>query len=160
MMTRVIELRSATDTLTLADARRLILEYASSLPFRICFQHFDEEMADFPGRYAGPAGALLVAYVENVAAGVVALRPLAQPDVCEVKRLYVSAAFQGLGIGRKLIATLIAQARTRGYRRMRLDTHAPTMAKAIALYRRLGFVEIEPPPDAVTDLVFMEFALA
>ncbi len=56
----------------------------------------------------------------------------------------------------------------RGYRRIRLDTHVPTMVKAIALYRRLGFVEIErppeafieSPPDAVAGLVFMEFPLA
>lgn len=96
------------------------------------------------------------------------MRSLTQPDVCEVKRLYVPAVFQGLGIGRrKLVSALIAEARVRGYRRMRLDTHAPTMAKAIELYRRIGFVEIEPPPDAaiepppdaVADLLFMELAL-
>lgn len=160
------KLRSATDGPTLGDARRLILEYAESLPFGPCFQHFDEEMSSFPGHYAPPAGAIVVAYVDGAAVGVVALRPLAQPEVCGVKRLYVPPAFQGLGIGEKMVTALIAQARTRGYRRMRLDTHVPTMTKAIALYRRLGFVESEPPsdaaidpPNAAADLIFMELMI-
>jgi len=144
----------------LVDARRLITEYATSLPFRLDFQHFDDEIGDFPGRYAPPAGAVVVAYVDDGAAGVAALRPLEPPDVCEMKRLYVRSGFQGLHIGGTLIAALIDEARARAYRRMRLDTHAPTMASAIALYRRFGFVEIARPANAPADLLFMELALA
>ncbi len=54
--------------------------------------------------------------------GVVALRPLANPGVCEVKRLYVPSAFQGYRIGDQLVVALITEARTRGYHRMRLDS--------------------------------------
>ncbi|MGH7727661.1 MAG: GNAT family N-acetyltransferase [Vulcanimicrobiaceae bacterium] len=162
-----VELRIATAAATLADARRLMQDYAASLPFLIDVCHFDDEMNAFPGRYAPPAGALVVAYAGGAAAGVVGLRPIAEPSVCEMKRLYVPPAFRGLGIGEKLVAALIAEARARKYRRMRLDSHAPSMAKAIALYRGFGFVEIErpadvaidPPPDAAADLVFMELAL-
>ncbi|MHB8146802.1 MAG: GNAT family N-acetyltransferase [Vulcanimicrobiaceae bacterium] len=84
-----------------------------------------------------------------------------------MKRLYVVPTSQGLGIGVKLVLAAIEEARTLGYRRIRLDTHSRTMGKAIALYRRVGFVEIEPPGDAVLDpppeiaaeLIFMELAL-
>ena len=45
----------------LTDARRLIREYAASLPFDLRFQGFDDELATLPGAYAPPRGRLLVA---------------------------------------------------------------------------------------------------
>jgi hypothetical protein len=43
-----------------------------------------------------------------------------------------------------LVERLIAEARVIGYESMRLDTIASAMKDAIALYRRMGFVEIAP----------------
>ena len=43
-----------------------------------------------------------------------------------------------------LVERLIAEARVIGYERMRLDTIASAMQDAIALYRKMGFVEIAP----------------
>ena len=59
-----------------------------------------------------------------------------------MKRLYLCPAFRGKGLGRLLAETIIAEARTIGYQRMRLDTIGPIMKEAVEMYRRLGFREI------------------
>jgi GNAT superfamily N-acetyltransferase len=60
-----------------------------------------------------------------------------------MKRLYVYDRFKREGVGHRLCVGLIDEARRFGYERMRLDTLAH-MKAARALYKRLGFVEIEP----------------
>jgi putative acetyltransferase len=79
---------SATD---LTAARELFLEYAAALGVDLEFQGFEAELAGLPGRYEGPEGRLLLAWVEERVAGCVALRRLS-PDVAEMKRLYVRPA--------------------------------------------------------------------
>lgn len=122
----------------IAIVRALFLEYGRSLNFDLCFQGFEQELAELPGRYANPRGEILLA----PGAGVVALRPLSD-DICEMKRLYVQPHARGRSIGAQLARAIIAAGQERGYRTMRLDTHE-SMVAAIALYRALGFREIAP----------------
>jgi GNAT superfamily N-acetyltransferase len=126
----------------LADVRRLLLEYASALPFALDFQDFDDELATLPGRYDAPGGALLVGSIDGVVVGCVGVRRL-DDETCEMKRLFVSDHARGSGLGRVLAEASITAARGLGYRRMRLDT-VPGMETAQALYARLGFTEIGP----------------
>jgi ribosomal protein S18 acetylase RimI-like enzyme len=126
----------------LEQARKLFELYAESLEFDLEFQDFKAELAGFPGDYAPPGGRILLATSEGLVAGCVALRRI-DDDTCEMKRMYVRPECQGHGLGRALAEGVIQEARRLGYRWMRLDT-VPTMSRAIALYRALGFLEIAP----------------
>jgi GNAT superfamily N-acetyltransferase len=138
--------------------RPLLREYADSLGFPLDFQDFERELAELPGAYTAPRGALILARMNDDDAGCVALRPLAG-DTCEMKRLYVRATHRGAGVGRLLAEAIVAEARALGYARMRLDT-VPGMETAQALYRRLGFVAIEPyTPNPVDGARFLELDL-
>jgi putative acetyltransferase len=127
----------------IAQARELFLEYAQSLGFSLCFQNFDEELAGLPGGYAPPSGRLLLAEYGGQLVGCVALHQL-EPSISEMKRLYLRPQFRGKGLGGALADRIIAEAREIGYQRIRLDTVEPVMKDAVAMYRRLGFREIEP----------------
>ncbi len=138
--------------------RSLFKEYADSLGIDLCFQDFQEELATLPGSYAPPDGRLLLAFHNDQPAGCVALRPL-EPGICEMKRLYVRPAFRSLGVGKLLAEQVISEARTVGYRRMRLDS-LPSMTAALGLYRRLGFREMPPyRANPIEGAVFLELEL-
>lgn len=136
---RIVNAESAAE---IEQVRALFIEYARSLSFDLSFQSFDREIAELPGDYRKPAGRLLLAYVGEAPAGCVALRAL-EGGCCEMKRLYVHPDVRGHGIGRRLAVRIISEARTIGYRSIRLDT-IDSMNEAIALYRSLFFAEIPP----------------
>lgn len=88
-----------------------------------------------PGR-----GVFLVAYDENTPIGCGAVRRI-ETGVAELKRMYVSPAMRGRGIGRALLTALETEARQLGATRLVLET-GPRQPEAIGLYARAGFVRI------------------
>jgi putative acetyltransferase len=140
------------------EVRELLREYAAGVGVPLDFQGFDREVAELPGAYTPPRGALLVARHGAELAGCVALRPLDE-QTCEMKRLFVRPAARGLGLGERLALAVLGEARDRGYRRMRLDT-LPSMAPAQGLYERLGFRDIDPyTANPVAGTRFLELTL-
>ena len=123
-------------------ARELFAEYAAWLGINLCFQNFEKELAELPGEYVPPTGRLFLAFAGDQISGCVALRRL-EEGTCEIKRLFVRPEFRGKGLGSELTQAVIDAAREIGYERMRLDTLPSKMDRAIAMYRALGFREIE-----------------
>ena len=141
------------------QARTLFEEYQQGLGISLCFQNFDQELKNLPGDYAPPDGRLLLATDDAGLAGCIALRKVA-PGLCEMKRLFVRSTHRGAGLGRTLVETIIDEARQHGYKKMRLDTLPGRMDKAIALYRSIGFIEIDPYYESpIEDTKFMELEL-
>jgi GNAT superfamily N-acetyltransferase len=156
---KAFDFAQAESPAQIAQARELFLEYAKSLGFSLCFQNFDRELAELPGDYAPPQGRLLLAEYEGQYAGCVALHKL-ETGICEMKRLYLRPQFRGKGLGRLLANRIIAEARHIGYRRMRLDTVEPVMKDAVAMYRKLGFVEIASYcANPIVGALYMELRL-
>lgn len=155
-MLRITQAATQSD---IQQARELFEEYAAGLGISLCFQNFDQELANLPGDYAPPRGRLLLAREYDRVVGCIALRPLG-PTTCEMKRLFVRPEYRDKGLGKILVEAIIEEARQVGYTHMRLDTLPGRMDRAIALYRATGFVEIpsyyENPVDSAT---FMELDL-
>jgi len=93
-----------------------------------------------PEEVSGGRGAFLIVYREGEPVGCGALR-LLDGETAELKRMYVSPAARGLGLGRRLVTALEAEARALGVRQLVLET-GTRQAAAIALYQATGFQPI------------------
>jgi len=105
----------------------------------IAFDHrsFDEELRNLSTLYGPPKGKTLLAWRDGDLVGAGAYRRLSD-EVCEMKRLFVPARYQGAGTGRRLCNALLRTAKIDGFRVMRLDT-GHLFAEAIKLYQSVGF---------------------
>jgi GNAT superfamily N-acetyltransferase len=121
-------------------------------------QSIDHELANLAKKYGPPAGVTLLATREEVYTGAAAYRDLGD-GTCEMKRMFVLDEFQGAGTGRALCTELLEHARSAGFTKMRLDTGV-MQHEAIAMYRRLGFVECRQynayPDEFLPILIWME----
>jgi len=157
----------------IAEAKRVILSVARGIfqwraPLEEIIRFCDErgelrDVDEAQQHYFDRQGLFLVALEDGVVVGTGAIRRL-DDRTCELKRLWLLPAYQGRGIGYRLIQQLFDFARAAGYRVIRLDTDA-RQARALRFYERLGFRRIEPYYDFQSALfeggegVFMEAAL-
>ena len=145
----------------LETLRGLLREYLRSDAVTRRADGYAGELADLPGAYSAPAGCLLLAELGGLPAGCVALRPL-DGKRCEMKRLYVRAAFRGAGLAGILVEHVIERARAQGYREMYLDT-MPKMRAARLMYDMLGFKACAPylaEPTPGADCLVLELGKA
>lgn len=141
------------------QARMLFREYETWFGLKLCFQNFDEEVANLPGNYALPEGRLFLAFADEKPAGCIALRKL-EDGICEMKRLFVRDEFRGQKIGVLLIEKLFEEARKIGYEKIQLDTFPAKMGKAVSLYESYGFRRIPPYyHNPYGETLFMELDL-
>ena len=117
----------------------------------------DSDIRDLGLTYVQNGGSFCVVDVAGEVFGTIAIRRLTT-DTAELKRLYLDQSVRGTGIGRGLCIAAIEDARQLGYRHLRLDTTTRSPA-AIALFKKLGFYEIERYNSDPYAEIFMEYAL-
>ena len=149
---------------------RIDLVDPSDLRARACLQAYFDELAElFPEGFDParsrqpdddalrlPRGAFLLATLEEEPAGCLALKGAV--GFGEVKRVWVSPGARGMGLARGLLERAAEEARGLGYGLLRLDTHR-TLVGAAAMYRALGWREIERFNDDPYAHLFFEKAL-
>ncbi len=93
----------------------------------------------------GHGGSIIMASYANEIAGTVALK-YAAPGVYEFTKMAVDDKFQGLKIGKALAYAAIEKAKKLGALKIILYSNRK-LETAIALYRKIGFIEV--PVDAI-----------
>ena len=109
----------------------------------------------------GPGITVWVAIEGKTLLGMGALKELSAGEG-EVKSMHTSAAARGKGIARRLLETIMAEAKARGITSLWLETGVhPDFAAARALYAEQGFIECSPFGDYTLDphSVFMTKSL-
>ncbi len=128
------------------DARRAVRAYIAELSVRF-EEGFDPDrgISAADHEVSPPAGLFLLASLhgEPVGCGVLKFHPAAQ---AHLKRMWVDSSVRGLGLGRRLLAELEAQAAAHGVRTLQLETHR-SLTEAISLYRAAGYREVPPFND-------------
>ena len=128
------------------DARYCLAEYVAELN-RLSDRGFDPSVGAtaLPDEVRPPAGRFFVAYLHGEAIGCGAVKHnLGGPS--EIKRMWISPAARGLGLGRRLLEVLEATAAETGAQVARIETSA-VCTEALALYRSAGWVEVRPFND-------------
>ena len=156
-------MREAVGDEDVAAVRSLMEAYGAHLAVHpagaanMCLSGFTQELDRLHGKYA----VLLLAKVDGVSAGCVALRRLTQVEGgCEMKRLWVEPSFRGMRIGRGLVEEAVRWARTEGMTALYLDTISVAMPEAVRLYAAMGFERVEPyHGDCTADVEFFRLGL-
>ena len=123
-------------------SKDVISEYLVTLGIDLAYMDLPSEFSTMEQKYAVPEGAFILALDGDMAVGCVGIRKL-EPEIAELKRLYVSDSYRGYKIGVNLLQKVLEQARLLGYNKIRLDV-IPTLLKAKELYLSFGFYEIRP----------------
>jgi putative acetyltransferase len=98
----------------------------------------DEELGRLPGVYRDVGGEFFVALLGGALIGTAGVVPMGS-GIFELRKMYLSPLARGKGVGQKLLDACLAHCRSRGGRRVVLDT-THSMTAAIAFYERNGFV--------------------
>jgi len=107
----------------------------------------DREILDHPFEaIVEPGGQVFFAVLGATVAGTVAMAPLGD-DAFELTKMAVNPRHRGYGIGDKLMQACIDFTRSRGRRRIILESNTK-QAAAIQLYRKSGFKEIPLDPNS------------
>ena len=156
--TRLVQSMAETERLLTASAVEVTERDPRDPGARSCLQAYFGEIG---GRFDGgfdparslisdeemtpPAGLFLVASLHGEPVGCGGIR-FHDGAPAYIKRMWVSPAVRGLGLGRRLLTELEARATARHASAVQLETNQ-TLNEAIAMYRSAGYQEVAPFND-------------
>ncbi len=135
---------AADDNPTMAAIIRAVMpEFGADGPG---FAIHDAEVDLMHEAYAQPRSSYFVVERDGVVIGGGGVAPLhnADPDVCELRKMYFLPPARGIGAGAAMMQRCLDAARTHGFRRCYLET-LTGMDAAQTLYRRSGFTPLGEP---------------
>ena len=140
-------------------ARYCVAEYVAELNRRSP-RPFDPSVGAtaLPQEVRPPAGEFFVAYLHEEPIGCGAVKHHADAPA-EIKRMWLAPRARGLGLGRRLLATLEACAQDDGATVAHIETSA-VLTEALTLYRSAGWAEVPPFNDEPFADHWLEKALA
>ena len=117
-----------------------------------------DDLHDAEASYLNHGGMFLVGECDGQIVGTGAFLRYETPGYCELKRIALKPAYRGRGIGYAIIRKLMDEARAMGYQRMILWTNRYKLTRAVALYKQMGFVEVQHD-GSDEDEIWLERAL-
>ncbi|MEZ0539056.1 GNAT family N-acetyltransferase [Fibrella arboris] len=108
-------------------------------------------------KFQPPYGQLILAIDEGNVCGLGSLRRI-NPDIGEIKRMFVHPASRRIGAGRAILDRLLLEAKKVGYKKVRLDS-PKFMEAAHSLYRSFGFRDIDAYPEMEIPAAFKDYLL-
>ena len=121
-------------------AKKLILDYSKIKGAEACFVSLDKELSDLKGFYEG--GALLLGYEDAKPIATIAIRKI-DDNTAEAKRLYIDPDYRGNGYARYMLGAMLDKCRELEYKEVRFTTKPEVMSIGYALYKKMGFEELE-----------------
>ena len=156
---RLVDAMTTVQQLLTAGLVRLDIEPPTSADAAACCRAYFAELnarfdAGFDSALSLPAdaadlvepnGRLIVARLREQPVGCGAVK-FHGKDSAEIKRMWVSPAARGLGVGRRILERLENEARHAGASATQLETNH-NLAEAINLYVAAGYEEVDPFSD-------------
>jgi putative acetyltransferase len=120
-----------------AGIRTLVFQVLGEYGLKVDPGRTDADLVDVVGSYSERGGVFRVFTRAGAVVGCGGLYPLDGGEA-EIRKMYLAPEVRGQGLGRALLQDLIDAGRTRGFRRVVLET-ATVLREALALYQRFGF---------------------
>lgn len=143
--TQIRPVSSADDPSLAALVRECLAEFGAG-GSGAGFADSDPEIEQLSKAFSEQNRSYLVLESEGMVLGGGGIGPLigGNPSICELQKMYFHPDLRGLGFGRKLIESLIQEAKRLNYQQMYLET-LRRMEAANHLYKSVGFRCLDAP---------------
>jgi len=102
----------------------------------------DRDLDDIQSEYVDSGGAFRIVEVDGRLVGSYGLCPVSE-SVCELRKMYLAPAFQGRGLGRRMMDDVLAWVRESAFTQIVLETNS-VLQRARKLYAGYGFEPYQP----------------